>query len=127
MTKWNQLKEFLDVYSSVAYNENNKEKFKKTGRAALKEIAKKLEEKGIAKNLAVYYNPGGIAVSGDHHLKGDLVKGGSFDLFFNLDFSGQRFFTYRKTKNQQDYTGDRNRQIPFEADAPTVIKHIELL
>ncbi len=126
MTKWNMLLDFLDVYENVSYNENRKESFKRTGRAALKELAKRLEEKRVATDCKVDFNPGGIAVSGDHCLTGNLVKGGSFHLFFNLG-GGSRFFTYRKTKNQSDFTGQENRQIPFDANIGTVIERIALL
>jgi len=123
---WRRLWDFLQAHEGIAYNSDLKRKFTLAGRAALRELSKQLEETGKVTNCKIDYNKGGIAVSGDFHLRGDFKDGGAFDLFFNLDgFS--RYYTYRKTTSQKDYTGGHNINLRFEADLPDVMRAILLL
>lgn len=113
---WAKLMRFRLENPTISYDEEKKKRFKKLGRTALTEIAHKLERTHLVKNCHLDYNPGGIAVSGDWHLRGDFVHGGSFDFFFNFDgFSNCAI--YRKTKSQTDYTGERNNPLPFDVSA----------
>ena len=127
LSKWQQLIEFIIIHETIAYEDTLKKKFQTLGRAALRDLVKKLYESGKVVNCKIDYNKGGIAVSGDFHLRGDFVDGGSFDFFFNMD-GFNRFFTYRRTKNQKDYTGDVNLNIPFvDATVEKVADRIVLL
>ena len=103
-----------------------KDEFRKVGRTALNEIAGALKATGFVSNCKVDYNPGGIAVSGDFHLRGDFNEGGSFDLFFNIDRIGgdSLQICYRKTKNQKDYTGGRNHWTKFSNSAEDIVELI---
>jgi hypothetical protein len=106
-----RLAEFIDGgRRDVSYNEDLKAEFKKLGRAALKEIGNSLQSNGVISSFVVDFNPGGIAVSGDHHLRALYPSGGGFDLFFSL---GLDFLVYRRTTGMTDYTGERNNNLPL--------------
>jgi hypothetical protein len=94
---------------SLNYNNDAKEHFGRTGKRALKELAQKL---GL-KDSEVSYNKGGVAVSGDLHLKGMFDDQHGFDLFFNKDFShpGNKNICIRRIKNFKDYQGGVNNWI----------------
>jgi hypothetical protein len=126
MSKWGQLAEFMIIHKNISHNAFLKTKFQRLGRAALRELSKALEETGRVVNCKVSYNKAGIACSGDFHLRGDFVDGGSFDFFFNLDGFNQ-YFTYRKTSSQKDYTGEQNLQMPFVITLDRVVINICLL
>lgn len=126
MNKWETLNEFCLDTKSVAYNEELKAQFQRVGKAGLKEFAIALEATGRVKNCKLDYNKAGIACSGDFHVRGDFSEGGSFDFFFNLD-GFNRFFTYRKTTNQRDYTGGRNIYMPFGTSLEDAVEDICLL
>lgn len=56
--------------------------------------------------MNVWFNPGGIAVSGDINLMG-MKDGSGFHLFGNLEFG----FTLRSAKSLTDFSGGRNYTI----------------
>lgn len=125
ITKWEELNNFcILTEGNVAYNDELKKKFQTKGKAALKQLAEALEATDKVENCSIDYSKGGIAVSGDFHLRGDFAGDkGSFDLFFNCD-GCLNHITYRKTKNQKDYSGDHNRQIRFGTPFEDVISKI---
>lgn len=123
-TKWDELNNFcILVDGNIAYNDELKKKFQTKGKAALKQLAEALEATEKVKHCNISYSKGGIAVSGDFHLRGDFDSDGAFDLFFNCD-GFCRYMTYRKTKNKSDYTGDFNRQINFGTPIEDVISSV---
>lgn len=100
---------FVKENQTVAYDDAKKKEFKRLGTKFLKELAKKMPD---LKETEIYFNAGGIAVSGDFHFKGMFDDNKGFDMFFNLDGFGN-YITYRTTKGMKDYSGGRNRQMPF--------------
>lgn len=65
----NQLTRFVLLSSGSSYNEGLKEKYRKLGRRILNAIVK---EMGLQEGeYEIRWNPGGIAVSGDHTLHTD--------------------------------------------------------
>ena len=128
VTKWEELNNFLiTTNGSIAYDDELKKKFQGKGKSALRQLRQTLEYTGKVLNCDIHYNKGGIAVSGDFHLRGDFAEErGSFDLFFNCD-GFCNYMTYRKTKNQKDYIGDHNRQIRFGTPLEDVLARILLL
>jgi hypothetical protein len=125
--KWRKLVGFAKAHPIIAYDDDLKKEFVRTGKAALKELAQTLESTNIVENCEISYNKGGIAVSGDFHLKGDFKEGFSFDLFFNLDGFNSAI-CYRRTKGKTDYTGFDNRWISWDsADLINMVRRILLL
>ena len=122
---WSALQDLYETKPSQN-NPEFKKQFKATGTKALKEVKAALERTGRVKHVVHYYAKGGPAVSGDLHLKGDFVSGGSFDMFFNFD-GFCSYITYRKTRNQMDHVGDLNRQMTFDMDVEEIVKRIILL
>ena len=125
--KWGKLVAFARAHPIVAYDDDLKKEFVKVGRAGLKELAQALESTKIVEKCEISYNKGGIAVSGDFHLRGDFKEGFSFDLFFNLDGFNSAI-CYRRTKGKTDYTGFDNRWLDWRnADLVNVARRIFLL
>ena len=93
----------------VGYDQMAKEDFKNAGQKFLKSLVKDPE----VVNHRIGYNPGGIAVSGDHSVMLKYRDGSCVNLFFNLDFSGLGI-CYRKCNDFNDHTGKQNNFIPWE-------------
>lgn len=110
MKKIKEFVAFTQKHKSISYNEELKKKFKSLGRSALKEV---LNSIGPVVESEISYNPGGIAVSGDFHLKVMFAPNQGVDVFFNLDGFGN-YITYRCIKELKDYSGGCNQNIPFE-------------
>ena len=114
-TPWQELTDFVNAHPRIMYNDGLKTKFKNKGRKALLELADHLEATGVAQNCEYSYNKGGIAVSGDHALRGQFVEHPKifFHIFFNLDGFGT-FIVYRTTKGMEDYSGGPNHFFAVE-------------
>jgi hypothetical protein len=89
--------------SRSGYNEDNKGEYRALGRHILKAIADAL---GLVRGqYDIRWNPGGIAVSGDHTLHTDK-------LYLALhDNCGFGFFYYRSCKGRKDYAGGPNQNV----------------
>lgn len=100
-----QLERFIHLTSHSHYNSELKEEYRKLGRKVLKVLA---EIMGLQKGeFEIRWNPGGIAVSGDHTLHTDWFY---LALHDNL---GSSWFYYRTCTSRQDYTGGQNRIIQW--------------
>lgn len=126
MSGWTELNNFCVLYKNIGHDAKLKSIFKRRGTGALRELKKHLEDTGAVRDCEISYSPGGIAVSGDFHLRGDFITSGSFDLFFNCD-GICRWMTYRKTKSKEDHVGEINRQLPFGLDIDQAVSRIILL
>lgn len=91
--------------SSSGYNEARKKEFQLLGRRALKELASRI---GLKQGeYEIRWNPGGIAVSGDHILHTDK-------LYVALhDNTGTGWFYWRTCKGRNDHTGGRNNIVAW--------------
>jgi hypothetical protein len=109
--------EWLKNNSPIAYDQDKKKQFKSMGTKFLKKVLSHLS----LKESKISYNPGGIAVSGDHSLMGMFDDSKGFHLFFNADgFS--RYLTYRTIKNMKDYSGGTNQNIDLSyLDDPAAV------
>jgi len=96
---------FVNLSSGSSYNEERKEEYRKLGRKILKSLAEILNlKKG---EYDIRWNPGGIAVSGDHTLHTDWFY---LALHDNL---GSGWFYYRTCKSRKDYCGGPNIIYPW--------------
>ena len=64
-----RLFDFINKKPELAYNMPNKKLFEARGKAFLKDTAKELKKVTNYDTVKVRYNPGGIAVGGDHYLE----------------------------------------------------------
>ena len=107
---------------SCSYNEANKARFHKDGKAICRQLVKLMGlEKG---QYNLRSNMGGIAVSGEVTLHTDGV-------YFQLSQSAVAGLEvmYRKCKDQKDYTGGRNRWMKFAdlCDLEAVAKRLKII
>ena len=94
------LKRVAFLSSNAAGNVKLKDEYQKLGRKILKSIAECL---GLKKDeYDIRWNPGGIAVSGDHILHTDKLY-----LAFH-DNLGMGWFYFRTCNGRKDYSGGRN-------------------
>lgn len=105
-----QLKAFIRLAKDgVAYDAPRKERFHRIGRQVLRAIVNKMDlEPGT---YTIRSNYGGIAVSGEVILHTD-------HLYVQLYQSSRdvvQGFMYRYCENQSDYTGGKNRWLPWDA------------
>ena len=106
---------------SVAYDEEAKRRFHSQGAAVLRDLAKELGyQKG---DYDLRHNLGGIAVSGEVTLHSDT-------LYVQLSQSalGPAWgFMWRRCNGRKDYTGGRNRWMPWDRflDIPEVAREME--
>jgi hypothetical protein len=94
----------------ISYDMEKKKKFRQLGHAFLKSVRRRLENK--IEDCRISYNPGGIAVSGDHSLYAVFKNGKGACVFFNYDGIGS-FVTFREIKHLKDYSGGMNRNRPL--------------
>jgi hypothetical protein len=89
--------------SRCGYNEELKGEYRWLGRRVLKALATAL---GLAPGqYDIRWNPGGIAVSGDHRLHSDK-------LYVAMDDNcGFGFFYFRSCKGRKDYSGGPNQSV----------------
>jgi hypothetical protein len=109
---------FMDMYeflktNDISYEEDNKATFKKMGSSLLKGLAKELP----LKRSKVTYNPGGIAVIGDHRLAGEFPDGKCFEVYIAESPWGggarKYSFMYRTLENFDTYNSGNNQWINF--------------
>ena len=97
----NKLERFIGLTSQSSYDEFLKERYWKLGQEILKYIVYLMElKKG---EYEIRWNPGGIAVSGDHTLHTD-----KFYLALH-DNCGLGSFYYRTCKGMRDFSGGPNQ------------------
>lgn len=100
-SKLESLHRFL-AKNTCRYNAEAKAGYKKLGLPAMKELGGLL----YFRECEADFNPGGIAVSGDLHLRGMWNDGNGAYIWINPDF-GLRFL-YREITHMKDYTGGPN-------------------
>lgn len=95
-----ELARFVDLTSGASYDERKKNIYRNLGRKLLKRL---VEIMGLQKGeYDLRWNPGGIAVSGDHTLHTDWF-------YLSLDDNlGSGWFYYRTVKGRKDYSGGPN-------------------
>lgn len=96
--------------NGVSYDMEKKKKFRQLGQKYLKSVRRRLEHK--IEDCRISYNPGGIAVSGDHSLYAVFKNGKGACMFFNHDGFGS-FVTFREIEHLKDYSGGMNRNRPM--------------
>jgi hypothetical protein len=104
MKELKSLVNFLDK-NELEYNQEGKDRFKKTGLATMRKLAKALK----LQKFEASFNPGGIAVAGDLHLMGMFNE--NVGIYFSIS-SGimKRGFScmFRTIKHMKDYSGGSN-------------------
>jgi len=101
------LLDFIKAHGRIYYNEELKNEFKTKSLKHLKGVVKEMNP--IESN--VWFNAGGIAVSGDANLMMMLTPTQGIHMFFNLDFSPT--VVCRTIKHMKDYSGGNNNSKPF--------------
>ena len=100
ITKGN-ISRFVSLTSGASYNEELKKEYRQLGRKILKEIANQI---GLKEgDYDIRWNPGGVAVSGDHTLHTDKIY---LALYDNC---GMGWFYWRTCKGRKDYQGGPNQ------------------
>jgi hypothetical protein len=94
------------------YNAEFKERFKKIGKKAMRELAGLLE----LKETDIDFNPGGIAVSGDLTLMGMWGPENGVYVHINKDFPNAPWgqVLYRSIKSMKDHHGGPNQWLGYE-------------
>ncbi len=106
-----ELGRFVDLTTSASYDERLKNIYHKLGRKLLKRI---VEIMGLQKgDYDIRWNPGGIAVSGDHTLHTDW-----FYLALH-DNIGSGWFYYRTVNGRKDFHGGPNIIVSWQ----TLLEH----
>jgi hypothetical protein len=100
-----QLRNFCKLVGKCGYNSDKKEIYRKLGQEILKAIVLKLGLKEGEYRLS--WNPGGIAISGDHVLHTEKFY---LALEDNCDIG---WGYYRKCNGSKDYSGERNISFPW--------------
>jgi hypothetical protein len=115
-----QLAHLMLSSESGRYNPEFKERFKKVGVKAMKELADLLE----LKKIDVHFNPGGIAVSGDLRLMGMWGDDDGIYISMNKDFPNNPWghVLYRTIKHMKDFSGGPNNYFEFD-----LLQHPEAL
>lgn len=99
------LVEFVNHTTKCSYDPERKEKYRRLGRKILKELAEMLNlKKG---EYEIRWNPGGIAVSGDHVLHTERFY---LALHDNL---GTGWFYWRTCKGLKDFSGGPNQIVSW--------------
>ena len=110
--KMRELGHLMVSSEDLSYNDEGKERYRKVGLAAFRQLAKLLE----LKEYDVHFNPGGIAVSGDLTLIGLWSDGNGVYVSMNKDFPNQPWgqILYRTVKHMKDWTGGVNQWLHFD-------------
>lgn len=99
--KQSELVEFVNLTSGASYDADRKKRYQKLGKRILKAIAAQI---GLSKGeFDIRWNPGGIAVSGDHTLHTD-----KFYLALH-DNCGVGWFYWRTCNGRRDFAGGPNQ------------------
>ncbi|MDG1950078.1 MAG: hypothetical protein P8J32_04680 [bacterium] len=127
MKKLNALYAFMQANGkNLSYNDDLQKEFEKISKSALREIAKQLP----LVESKVYFNKGGIAVSGDAHLMGMFANGIGIYISVNEPLFGSRTmnFLFRTITHMKDYTGGTNNYMTdFNFEDETVVARIKNL
>ena len=106
--------DFLMSYPEIEYNEENKAEFKRLGQRFLKRIRAGLNEDGIIAESKISFNPGVIAVSGDHGAYIMFTSGKG--VYVNISVQGtapEQSFMTRSITSLTDYSGGQNHWHKF--------------
>lgn len=102
-----EISRFAFLSSNASYDFERKKEYQRLGRKILGYIAHQMGLKDG--EFEIRWNPGGIAVSGDHTLHTDKVY---LALHDNL---GSGWFYYRSCNGRRDYSGGRNQIVRWES------------
>ena len=101
-----KIKNFLTLLRLASYDCGYKQEYKKLGQSILRQLAKDM---GLQKGeFDIRWNPGGIAIPGDHTLHTDKV----YIAFHDNCRSG--WFYWRTCEGRKDYTGGTNQIVVWE-------------
>lgn len=103
------LYDFLLRKPEIEYNEINKAMFKKLGQSFLKKLVRYIKLDFEVLDSKVSWNPGGIAVSGDHNLMLMFSEGRGVYLTISSGAFGHDGFMARSITHMKDYTGGNNQ------------------
>jgi hypothetical protein len=100
----NKLQQLVDLIQNtdLSYNEEGKNNFKKLSLSVLRDLRNKF----TLQESKLWFNPGGVAVSGDAILMGMWNDNIGFYIQITKSLTGH--FMYRAIKNIEDYTGGKN-------------------
>lgn len=101
-----KIRTFLTLLELASYNENYKEEYHKHGQSILRQLAKDM---GLKKGeYDIRWNPGGIAIPGDHTLHTDKV----YVAFHDNCQSG--WFFWRECDGRKDFLGGPNQIVHWK-------------
>jgi len=109
ITHLKELKKLMMSSESMDYNEEGKARFRRVGKAAMRELAEILE----LKTPDINFNPGGVAVSGDLRLMGMCNEEKGIYISINKSMPNLEVM-YRSIKDMKDYTGGGNNWMRYE-------------
>jgi hypothetical protein len=107
----NELLNFMNGRQYEPYSHASKECFKNFGKYACNSILRDMSP--YVRNHKYSYNPGGVAVSGDHSLIVEFHTGDFVHMFFNADF-GNLGICYRQCYSLAGAQSGFNQWINFD-------------
>lgn len=112
ITKLRELRELMTSDEDLRYNDEEKKRFSRIGKKAMRELAEILE----LDPYDIDFNKGGIAVSGDLRLMGMINGEIGIYISMNKNFPYMTWggVLIRSIKHMKDYTGGSNNYIKFE-------------
>jgi hypothetical protein len=108
-----EVNRLVALEGQCGYNDVAKAEFRKLSMKLMRELRETL---GMF-SASVRYNAGGIAVSGDATMHGDIVY-----VTVNADALCSMGVLYRTCKSKKDYTGGRNNWFSFDRLKATGVK-----
>lgn len=121
-----KLSNFISTKPEIAYNEENKEIFRKLGSKFLRDVGKMFNEELLFDKHRYTYNPSGIACSGDHSWMGMLGQETGLAMYLSQPLGGTEWLMFRDIANINDHTGGQNHWLPDQllADPRTTFEFI---
>lgn len=113
MLKESSLWNWLKTGPQIEYELDNKAKYKKLGSRFLKDVERELRKKTQVKSAKVGFNPGGVAVCGDHSIYAMFDENIGVNAFFG-DIHMCDWVVFRTIKSEKDYSGGSNNNVSLD-------------
>lgn len=102
---------FMKMVKEGYVSSNDPERWKSEWKSVSLKLMKQLAEDLDLVEKKIYFNPGGIAVSGDYSMRGRSRDGKFIHVFGDADLN---FMVARSMKNLDDYCGGTNHPLMYK-------------